>query len=84
MIRAVAYNHTTKRNILLVGLSFSNLDKLRAGPRDNFINISGRDTGDIPLDVIIFAGETESAMTDYMQEFISDKTKITISPKLKQ
>lgn len=47
------------RRVLIVGLSFKNLDKFRAEPGDTFIKIDGAAMG-LPIDVIISFGETEA------------------------
>jgi hypothetical protein len=68
--------------ILMVGLSFQNLDKLRAEPLDGFIKIVGKDIG-LPIDIWIFAGETESHLYDFVQGGIDEHTIVHISDKLK-
>lgn len=56
------------RMLLGLGLSFGNLDKFRQEPRDTFIPIDGKELG-LPVDVIIFSGETEAHMTEMMAQF---------------
>ena len=70
------------RQLLMIGLSFANLDKFRADPRDTYIPIEGKEMG-LPIDVMIFSGETEAHMQELMLNYISAKTKIHIDPKLK-
>ena len=70
------------RKLLMIGLSFSNLDKFRREPRDTFINIDGKEMG-LPIDVLLFSGETEAHMTAMMMDYISKETKIHVDPKLK-
>lgn len=45
----------------MIGLSFGNLKQFRKHPRDTHIIISGDEVG-LPIDVLIFSGETEEAM----------------------
>jgi hypothetical protein len=67
---------------LFVGLSFENLDRLRAAPGDGFIRISGDDVN-LPFDVMIFSGETEAAMVDLMKAGFGPDTTVTIDPAVK-
>jgi hypothetical protein len=70
------------RHILVLGLSFGNLDRLRADAPDGFITVLGVELG-LPVDVVIFAGETEASMAHHMRELIGPETKVTVSDKLK-
>ena len=70
------------RTLLTLGLSFKNLDKFRAEPMDTFIKIDGKAMG-LPIDVMLFSGETEAHMQDKMMALIGPDTKIHIDPKLK-
>lgn len=45
----------------MIGLSFGNLKKFRQHPRDTHIIIKGEEVG-VPIDVVIFSGETEETM----------------------
>ena len=64
MIKAIATDGTGKK-ILMIGLSFGNLDKFRAEPGDTFIRIRGQEVG-LPVDVMIFSGETEAKLAELM------------------
>jgi predicted alpha/beta-fold hydrolase len=81
MIKATA---TTPdgRTLLIVGLSFGNLDKFRAEPGDTFIRIDGATTGGIPIDVVIFSGETEAHLAKLIEPAIGAATKVHVSDKL--
>lgn len=70
------------RDTLFVGLSFGNLDRLRAAPLDSHIRISGQDTG-LPFDVMIFSGETEAAMADIMAQALGPDSKVIVTPRSK-
>jgi hypothetical protein len=70
------------RTVLMLGLSFKNLDKFRAEPGDTFIRIVGEDMG-LPIDVLLFSGETEAHMQETLAAGIGPDTKIHISAKLK-
>ena len=70
------------RTLLMVGLSFRNLDKFRAEPGDTFIRIDGKEMG-MPIDVLIFSGETEAHMQTMMARTIGPDTKVHIDPRLK-
>lgn len=71
------------RMALFVGLSFGNLDRFREQPLDTFIRIDGTEL-DLPIDVVIFSGETEAKMTEILIGGIGPDTKVTVDPKLKQ
>lgn len=70
------------RTMLMLGLSFNNLDKLRAEPRDTFIKIDGKTMG-LPIDVMIFSGETEAHLAELIKNSIGPDTIVHVDPKLK-
>lgn len=69
------------RSILLIGLSFKNLDTFKAEPGATYIRIDGKEMG-LPLDVMIFSGETEAHCAEYISGGIGPDTKVHIDPKL--
>jgi hypothetical protein len=73
MIKAIAEG-PDGRKLLLIGLSFGNLDRFRAEPGKTMIKILGKETG-LPVDVLIFAGETEAKLAELVP--IGPETKIT-------
>jgi len=70
------------RHLLVLGLSFRNLDRFRAEPGDTFIRIDGEQMG-LPVDVLIFSGETEAHLQTHIEALITSSTKVHIDPKLK-
>jgi predicted alpha/beta-fold hydrolase len=70
------------RKLLMVGLSFGNLEKFYAEPGDTFIRIDGKEMG-LPFDVLIFSGKTEADMQAMMAKSIGPDTIVHIDPKLK-
>jgi hypothetical protein len=70
------------RTLMVVGLSFGNLDRFRAEPGDTFIRIDGREMN-LPIDVLIFSGETEAHLAQMMEKSITPRTIVHIDPKLK-
>jgi hypothetical protein len=70
------------KNVLMIGLSFGNLDKFRAAPGDTFIRIDGKEM-DLPIDVLIFSGQTEARLQEIIEGGIGPETKVHIDPKLK-
>ena len=82
MIRAMARG-PDGRQILVIGLSFDNLDKLRKHPRDSFIRINGKNTGGLSIDVMIFSTETEAHGAEMMAEFLGPDSEVYVSDKLK-
>lgn len=81
MLKALATGPDGK-SLLIIGLSFGNLDRFRAEPGDTFIKISGREMG-LPIDVLILSGETEAHLAETMKAGIGPDTKVHIDPKLK-
>jgi hypothetical protein len=70
------------RKVLMIGLSFGNLDRFRSQPGDTYITIDGKEMG-LPMDIMIFSGETEAHMAELMKGTIGPHTKVHIDPKLK-
>jgi hypothetical protein len=70
------------KELLIIGLSFGNLRKFMSEPMDTFIRIDGKEVG-LPMDVLIFSGETEAHMAKYMENSIGRDTIVHIDPKLK-
>jgi hypothetical protein len=81
MIKAT-FNQRDGRPTLLLGLSFANLDKLRAAPGDSFIKVDGREVGN-SHDIWIVAGETEAHLANLIAPGIGADTKVHVSAKLK-
>lgn len=82
MLKAIA-NHEDGTKLLIIGLSFKDLELLRAKPLDDHIRIRGAQTG-LPVDVMIFCGENEAVMMGIMSNAIGPDTKVLIDDKLKQ
>lgn len=70
------------RKLLVVGLSFKNLDEFRAKPGDTYIKIDGRPL-DIAEDVLIFSGETEAHLAQTLEHFLGPETQVSTSDRLK-
>ena len=70
-------------DILVLGLSFGNLERFRAQPLDTFIPIQVADLGGPPLKVVILSGRTEAEMADAMKDLIGPETAVTVSDRLK-
>ena len=69
------------RKVLILGLSFGNLDRFKSAPLDTFIDIRGEEMG-LPIDVLLFSGETETAMAAHMNDMIGPDTVLRVDPKL--
>lgn len=74
MIKAIATDDTGKK-ILVIGLSFANLAKFRAAPGDTYIRIDGSEMG-LPIDIMLFSGETEAHMTVTFAGAFTPDTKV--------
>jgi hypothetical protein len=75
---------TNGRALLVLGLSYANLDHLRSGPGDSFLKVDGSRLG-LDIDVMIFSGATEADMagTIVKADGIGPDTTVIIDPKLK-
>lgn len=81
MIKATATGQNG-RTIVIIGLSFGNLDKFRREPGETFIRIDGKELG-IPVDLMIFSGETEAHCAESLAGGIGPNTKVHVDPKLR-
>jgi hypothetical protein len=72
------------RYLLVIGLSFANLEHLRTHPNDAFLKIDGTRIN-IPLDVMLFSGESEADLAAIIvkADGIGPDTKVTVTHKLK-
>jgi hypothetical protein len=70
------------RTMLMLGLSFKNLDKFRAEAGDTYIKIDGKEMG-LPIDVLLFSGETEAHLAQLVEKGIGPDTIVHTDPKLK-
>jgi hypothetical protein len=80
MLKAIA--KIGDKDLLVIGLSYGNLNKFLAEPGETFIKIDGKEIG-ISMDIIIFSGRTEAHLADIMKNTIGPDTKVHIDPKLK-
>ena len=78
MLKAVG-TLPTGRKIFLIGLSWANLDRLRA---DQPIKFDGAQVYGLDGDVIILAGESEQAMAHAIASSIGPNTITLIDPAL--
>jgi len=81
MIKATATG-PDGRTIMVIGLSFRNLEHFRDKPGDTFIKIDGKEM-ELPLDVLIFSGETEAHCVEYIKDAVGPDTKVHTSQRLK-
>lgn len=79
MIKAMATGPDGKK-LLVLGLSFANLEKFRAGPGDTYIKISGTEVG-LPVDIMIISGRTEADLASMVP--IGPDTVVITSDRLK-
>jgi len=71
------------RNVVVLGLSHRNLDKLRADGLNGFIKVIGAEIG-IDCDILITAAETEAAIAEGFKDMIGPQTDVKVSDRLKQ
>ena len=67
--------------LVIFGLSFKNLDKLREGMPIKFNGVTAGLSDDIEF--MIFSGATEQSMQREIAELIGPETKTHIDPRLK-
>lgn len=70
------------REVLVLGLSHDNLDRLREQGLAGKIVIDGKELG-LTVDIWITAAESEAVMLRSFQEGITAGTKVRIDPRLK-
>jgi len=81
--RAFGTDKQTGRNVFMIGLSIDDLDQFRQKPMKRLVTLKGENYG-TGFDVLIFSGETEAAMTHYVEELIGPDTKVTTDERLRQ
>lgn len=70
------------RDLLVLGLSHANLDKLRADGLQGKIVVDGKELG-LDVDIWITAAENEQVMLRAFQDGINAGTKVHIDQRLK-
>jgi hypothetical protein len=73
------------QDVLVVGLTFKELEVLRKGPTGSHYTIYGRKSG-LPVSVMIFAAETEAHMSHYIESLdcFGGYSSVQIDDDLKQ
>lgn len=71
------------RPLLVIGLSFGNLERLRKGPLDDYIPIDGAEMG-LSHDIMIISGRTEADMAELVSKALTPDAKVYVDPRLKQ
>jgi hypothetical protein len=82
MLKAMAEGNG--RKVLVIGLSFGNLDRFRQHPGDTFIRIEADPARGQPIDVMIFSGETEAHLAQLISGMVGPTTEVIVSDRLKQ
>jgi hypothetical protein len=75
MIKATVVTQEGKLSLLVIGLSFGNLNKFLKQPGDTYIKINGKEIN-VDFDVLLFSGRTEAEMETMMKQFIGPNTKV--------
>lgn len=70
------------KKIVLLGLSFDNIERMRADPLNDFIKINGAELG-MSHDIWITAARTDAELGELLLGSVDANTKIHIDPKLK-
>jgi hypothetical protein len=70
------------KQMLLIGLSFRNLEKFLAKPGDTYIRIRAEELG-LPLDVMIISGKTEEHLHDQIKHGIGPETIVHVTDRAK-
>ena len=66
--------------VVILGLSKVNIERLQKGQP---IQFPGSDVSLKGVEFIILAGDTEQSMQHELEELIGEKTKVVVSPRLK-
>lgn len=66
--------------LLVVGLTFKDLDMMRKAPGDDHITLRGATMG-LPMDIIIFAGRDDRALFKFVEAGIGPDTKLNDGAK---
>jgi hypothetical protein len=74
MIKATA-TVPGKPPLVILGLSFGNLRKFLAEPRDTYIHVKGSDMG-ITCDILLCSGETEEKLAEMMMKYVGPETVV--------
>lgn len=82
MITASLKGENGQQDLLIVGLSFGNLDKFRVAPGDTYIKIDGRELG-LTSDVLLFSEATEADCAEMIKSLVGPITNTTVSDRLK-
>jgi hypothetical protein len=69
--------------VVILGLSHANLDRLRADGLNGYIKIDGKELG-LPCDIIITAAPTERDMLEAFSAGIKAGTKLHIDKRFKE
>lgn len=66
------------KQVVILGLSFGNLDRFKAEPGDTFIRIRGEEIG-IPHDILVISGETEKDIAEMLSAGFDEDTKVHLT-----
>lgn len=69
-------------DVLILGLSHGNLDRLRADGLTGYIRVEGNELG-LPVDILITAAPTERDMMKAFADGVHDGTKVHIDKRFK-
>jgi hypothetical protein len=70
------------RKLLLLGLSFANLERFKQQPLDTFIRIAGAEMG-LDFDVMLISGATEADMAAVVSNALTPDAKVHVDDRLK-
>lgn len=71
-----------RREAFIISLDMDDLRKLRQNPGSYIIDLD-QQSYELPMNIVIFSGETEAEMATQCQELIGPKTRVTIDQRLK-
>jgi len=70
------------KEVLIIGLSYANVDRLRADGLDGYILVRGEEVG-LPHDIMITCGTTEAEIATKFSKYIGPHTKVHVDKRLK-
>jgi hypothetical protein len=80
-MRGISKDKKTGKDVIFISLDSTELNALHTYPGRSLLTIQGATIG-LAVNIIIFSGETEAAMTEWCTELITRNTKTTISKRL--
>lgn len=70
------------RDVFMIGFSIDQIDFMRANPGKTLHRFDKAQYG-LSMDILVFSGESEAAMTETVADLIGPETRVAVSERLK-